>query len=520
MKKILLSLLSGMLLFSGCSLFGNDPEEQAKENPEELFFDLYAQYGENSMEWVEENLPSQELLSKNKTEISLSGNLDLSFDPQFGGGNVMVELKSVGKKDATNPEKFAAVQKLSLSGELKDTPVQGNANGEVELRIVDKGIYASLQSLEINSAALPEAQMEPFKALIDSYKGKWYGNTFEELNQLTGGQLDIEKLLTGKGLMVYMLEVMKDEVQNPREYYEFVSLKTDVQNKEEGVYYFEVKMKPEKAVEVGTRAAASFGLPSELMTQMEEDMKKAYETPIVIGLHPEDKSYVFMTFPSQNLETGEFIEGVESFISYSEEKIFAKIFVAEKDYLQLDAKDGKFVFSGEMGGEAKDLITGTYSDKAFAFEFVSPDAEQDKISGTFAENDDKWSGEITNTMDESIVVKIADAFWKKESLGVNVSVQQGEKTLGDVTFAANISAIDGVNTQAPESPAAFQELAMMIMGAVQGGMTPPSEPSLEDLSDEEVAKGLEDGTITPPRADYEMTDEEIEAMMKGENAAE
>jgi hypothetical protein len=462
MKKILFSLFA-LSLFS---LGSSHAEEQVKENPEELFFDLYSDYSENAMEWAEENIPSAELLSKNKTEVLFSGNLDLSFDPQLGGGNLSVELKSVAEKDVTNPEKFAAVQKLSLSGELKDTPVQGNAKGEVELRIVDKGIYASLQSLEINSAAIPEAQMEQFKALIDSYKEKWYGNTFKELNQLTGGQLDIEKLLTGKGVMVYMLEAMKDEAENPQEYLEFVSLKTDVQNKEEGVYYFEVKMKPEKATEIGTNVASSFGLPSEVMTQMEEDMKKAYEKPLIIGLNPEDKSYVFITFPAQNIETGEFIEGVENFMVYSDEKLFVKMFVAEKDYLQLDAKDGEFVFSGEMEGEAKDLITGTYSDKAFAFEFVNPDGEQDKISGIFAEKDDKWSGKITNTMDESIVVNILNAFWKKESAGITVSVQQGEKTLGDITFTTNIAAIDGISTQAPASPAPFQELAMMSMVAM------------------------------------------------------
>jgi len=488
MKKLLLSLLAGTILFSGC---GNTEEKtpessktpavQAEEKkeamkemtPEEKYYMLAQANLDYSIDIMKENIPSKEVFEKGEKTLSVDGTVNLAGTPaQSGTVDFTISTTATGDYSDTNNTKLA--QTIDFSGKISEAMVTGDAKGSLELRVVDNSLFASLTSLEVNSPMVPKEQVE---MMVGMFAGKWFGNTFEELNALQQGaqKINLQKFIAGTPMGVIMWEMIEDEQKNLKDYMEFVSF---VEEKD-GVMYFEVKQKTEKSTQMISVFTNAFGLPAEAQAKIQKNMEAQNGQTITVGYKASDATFITVKSPAINPNTKKEIEGKTNTLTFSDSEFSAEINSSKDDVIRIQAKDGKFSIGGDSK-EKKDftVVTGTYSDTAFTFEATNPDQAkeetQKKIMGTFAKTGNAWAGEITNTINPALVVKISNASYSKEKITLSLEVAMGEFTYGPINFKTTIKAVDSVSVEAPENAQPFEALTQ-----IAGGQPAPAEAELE-----------------------------------------
>ncbi len=509
MKKIFLSLLSGMLLFSGCSFGGDDSEklsneveEKAKNSPEELFFQLAQANLDYLVTDFKENFPSKELLTKNGSETSISGELNTTeIEEGLPIKKIIFSLNAEGKTDKTNTEDVKVSQNLNIVVEALHTEGNvdqyGKLDASLAFKIVDNSFLASVQKAIITG---PDQIVAKTEAIFSLFTEKWYGNTFDELNALAGGQVDIKKLITGKGMGVILWEILEDEQANLKNYMTFVSFKET----KDGVSYFEVKMNAEKSKENLEKLLDGFGFSDEAMVQAVAEFEKSINAVrdeiFVLGLKASDPSYISAKMAATDMNSGEKIEGKENTIVYSSDEISGEFFPTKDNVLRIEAKDGKFSIGGDNKEEKNFVfVTGTYSDTEFVF--VAEDTEiektDNKISGSFTKSGKTWAGEITNTIDDSIVVKIANAFFEKDSVSASIVVEKtgeaGVVQIGNISITSSLSDIETFVVEKPETVVPFVSIMQMMGAFSQIGSGGNTEPVI--INDSEMINSATDTEI-------------------------
>lgn len=487
MKKLLFSLLAGTLILSGCgqkeetpttpapTAAGNEEvlmekkEAQKDMTPEELFYSLAQANLDDSVEMITENIPSKATFTKGERTFSATGNVNLAGTPA-AAGTVDFTLSTQAQGDFSDTKNTKANQVIDFTASIKDAAVQGDASGKVEVRVVDNSLFASLQALEINSPMIPQEQIQ---MMTGAFIGQWYGNTFDELNALQSGaqQMDLQKLVAGTPVGVILWEMIEDEQANLKDYIEFVSMKEE----KDGIVYFEAKQKTEKTAQFIATIADSFGLPTEVQEDMKKTIAAQKDQVITIGYKKDDSSFIYAQSGAINPETQDKIEGKMNTVIYSDTELSAEVYLEEEEILRVAVQDGKF----SIGGDSKEkkgftVITGTYSDTSFAFEAVDPDATSpetaegeeapvaDKISGNFTKTGNTWAGEITNTMNPTLIVKISDASYSKEKITVSIAVVNGEYTYGPIALTHTMKAVDSVSVETPENAQSFEVINQML----------------------------------------------------------
>ena len=484
MKKLLLSLLAGSLLLSGCGAKeevaptpatpnATISEEKAKEkeaveqSPEDLFYSLAQANLDYSVELLNKNFPSKEVFEKGEKTFSINAQ-DLSLEgtpAQTGKLSFDISTKIVGDFSDTNAVQASKI--IDVTASLQEAIVAGDITSQVEVRIVDNALFASLQSLTLNSAMIPKEQVE---ALAGPFIGKWFGNTFEELNALQQGaeKIDLQKFMTGTPMGVLAWEIIEDEQKNLRDYFEFVAFTEE----KDGIFYFEAKQKTEKTAKNITAALESLGLPQSTVEEITKSTASANNETIVIGYKASDSSFVLIASPAINPKTQKKIEGKTNTVLFSDTELELEVYLEEQEVVRVQAKDGKFTIGGSSA-DKKDftIVTGTYTDTTFTFEAVNPKFDSattnegdiaEKVSGNFTKTGNAWAGEITNTINPAVVVKITNASYSKENVSISISVAMGEYTYGPVNFAATIAALDSVSVEKPTDAESFETIQKML----------------------------------------------------------
>ena len=173
--------------------------------------------------------------------------------------------------------------------------------------------------------------------------------------------------------------------------------------------------------------------------------------------------------------------------------------VSKDDVIRFQAKDGKFSLGGDSK-EKKDftLVTGTYSDTTFTFEATNPNdsfqnSEEEteakvigKVIGNFAKTGNAWAGEITNTINPEVVVKISNASYSKEEITLSLEVVMGEFTYGPINFKTTIKAVDSVSVDKPEEVLPFSALTQIAGG--QPARATSEEVKTQGLENQKTAE--------------------------------
>ena len=504
MKKLLLSLLAGTILFSGCSFSKEETSESSKTSPaqveekkeamkemtpEEKYYMLAQANLDYSVDIMKENIPSKEAFEKGEKTLSVDGTVNLAGTPaQVGTVDFNISTTATGDYSDTNTTKLA--QTIDFSGKISEAMVTGDAKGSLELRVVDNSLFASLTSLEVNSPMVPKEQVE---MMVGMFAEKWFGNTFEELNELQQGaqKIDLQKFIAGTPMGVVMWDMIEDEQKNLKDYMEFVSF---VEEKD-GVMYFQAKQKTEKSAQMISAFTDAFGLPAKAQEEMIKSLEAQNNQIITVGYKASDETFITIQSPAIDQKTKETIEGKTNTITFSDSELSAEINSSKGDVIRIQAKDGKFSIGGDST-EKKDftVVTGTYSDTAFTFEATDPNDSsqnteeveantQKKVIGKFSKTGNAWAGEITYTNNPALIVKISNASYSKEEITLSLEVAMGEFTYGPINFKTTIKAIDSVSVDKPEEALPFSALAQ-----IAGGQPAPAKTELEVVETKKTAE--------------------------------
>ena len=96
--------------------------------------------------------------------------------------------------------------------------------------------------------------------------------------------------------------------------------------------------------------------------------------------------------------------------------------------------------------------------------------KNEKIIAIIAKTRNAWAGEITNTINPEVVVKISNASYSKEEITLSLEVAMGEFTYGPINFKTTIKAVDSVSVDKPEEALPFSALTQ-----IAGGQPAPAE---------------------------------------------
>lgn len=425
MKKLLLSLLASVLLFSGCSLFGDenktmskeDALKMAQENPSELFYTLAKANSEYMSQESKKYMPSKETLQRYTSEFSDTVSFDLTNTPMGGGkGNYAFSMQSEG--DYTN----LADQKQKTDFSLVSDIMGGMFTSDIKgtFLVLEKAIFLQFEKSNISMMMMPAE----VKTAVSSLAGKTFGNTWEEIKTLSQGEFNLEKYFTSGGFWLAMLSYVDEVKNNPQDFLTFQKFIKE----ENGYFYFEVVQNPEGTKKVLSlmKSILPFGadFEAEMDTAMEEAMKNS-SAPIMIAYNPENRKYMI-----EEVSVPNGAENIVVTMKYIENEMSLSVPVEPGVVLSLEKKGD--MIEGRITEATKQtvFVKGTANKDVLVLDFLHPDDASVLAHADFKRSGKSWGGEISSSALESmdpmfagLKVVFSDCTWSAEKITATIQVK-------------------------------------------------------------------------------------------------
>lgn len=467
MKNFFTLLLASVFVFSGCTLPFTEPDTvetmnmsdaqtMSQENPEELFNTLLRANSKAGNDLIKEYLPEKDLLLKNTSKFLLKGNGSLEATP-LGGGDLTFSLEANNKTDITNPEDPQRSSEMLGSFSMLGGLMKGEMKGL--MTITDSSLFASLQDFDVNVPG------ENMNAIVEPFVGNWYGNTFSEINEMTGEEgFDISKLLSGS-MTLSMVAVMDDIAENSDKYITYKSFEKE----ENGYYFFTATVSPEMYMKVMDDVIVPL-IPlagdelAEMKDMMAEEFEKIGDTPMQIAFTPANARYVIQQTQAYDMNTGDLLEGKNTVVSYTADGVDINVPLTDTDSFSFTKKGADFNVTMTIGEEKMTPMKGTYADNAVTFQIFDTFASDESsimAEGSFVKKDDAWSGEITSPVFPA-KLSIVSFSYAPENIEMKAEGYFSEQKLGEMEMSYVLSKTSSVDIEAPESFQSFDELMIQL----------------------------------------------------------
>lgn len=454
------------LLLSGCTFGGEedatpkvtDVEQKVQENPEELFFEFAQMSGKNGLTVLEKAIPNKEILRKVEGFFTVDGEFNLDGTP-LGGGSGTFGIRVDSLADYTDAENIKAKDAFSIQADVMGGLFKIDTNGEV--RVVKDSIYTQISNLDFN---FPMIDAETEKMIV-SFVGQWYGNTFEEINELVGDDsFNLKDIIVGPvNAVPELLIFAEDLLKNPKNHMVFNSYVKE----EGGYYFFTATPKKESYKKLGDIVINTLPFPEYEKDSLQEMIDSLELTPLTIGYTPENSEYFKLSRVDgdRSVTLEQTADGVTFEIK---EKGVATISFVYSNETKEFALTGTGSDTDE-GSEPKvnTLAKGTWDGVNFSFEVFDPNTFSEeneflvKGSAQYAEDGKKWSGVVESSQFPDSKLKFENFSFVASETQVFTGELQAimeENTVAKITIASEMKVPGNVQIDVPENVKPFSSI--------------------------------------------------------------
>jgi hypothetical protein len=509
MRNLFFFALS-LALFSGCFGQPTDQEAPPTESPQQAFDRLSQENRAAISKEILDQIPMANQYDMSESTFAINAS---AFIPEEGV-DLNAEINITSQVDNTNPESPESSTEIQLSGKAMGEVFSGEANALLEVVIAQAKIYARIREITVDIPNIPISQiMDPIEPII----GQWYGDSFDTINESLGEGMNLQDILAqGAKGPAQTREDLGEIIKNANIF--------DMQDRledENGFAKFAIRLNKESFKKTILDIISLSNPSEEYLEQVKQDMDKDFENFEMTGtVRYLIENPKFFTLAARVQETND----AEIIISYLEsEKIFSMKELNESGETEGHAtltithngETNTFdITGGENSEEKETLIKGTQSENSFSATLYDVDQNKEFASLSLEKQGNIWSGEITNTENPKMIIKIDSLSYNMESFSLKITVVENNENIGNGSVNFTIREIGKVNITPPGDFEPFAKLMetflpIMMMGAsgAQPDMAPPMgelPPMTPDMTDEELealfqemmeAEGLTDENI-------------------------
>jgi len=465
MKKQL-ALLALIPFVTACTFGGSDTpqatEGKAPKNPEKTFQELTTKHNNAWADTVSDLLP--EMADYTQTESAFALNAEATIPETGGTLNLTITAESAS--DFSRENDPLAQSTIAIKGSL-DGDFAGAVETTLQVQVVNDGLYLSLADLDVSIPNVPASELN---LITQGFVGQWFGDSFETIKQLSGGQLDIKQAIMSraKGVAAAQADIL-NLIRNAKLFSYKASLPS-----ENGFFLFEVELSKESlrdtVLSLLTLSNAPQSEIDRLSTEMDAELEKATLTGTLGILAADPKYFTFSgavtntDFPDDSLMIdASFLEGEKTLKIFSVQKETG----AELTITSSEAGDA-FTFSLLNKQEKKVFFQGTRGEAKISLEVFDPEAGIQLGKMELVKEGEVWGGMITTDQSPDILVEISNLRIDKENATITLVAKNGETLLGKADITSEVHEGKALVLTAPEGAQSFQSLLPLILGASGG----------------------------------------------------
>ncbi len=507
--KFLLFGASTIVLFSGCLGQTAVPTDGTlPPNPTATFDDLTQKSRDAWANEVASMLPDFISFKKYASDFSLKGEAQI---PEMGG-SASFALTATGENDMTDPSNIVGKSDISLSGDISGM-FTGSMKLDLSFILANKSVFLSIKELILDFPMIPSSQVvEPLKASF----GKWYGDTFEKIDELTGGQMNIAESIVSAKTPAQMSDELIRIIQT-RKIWKMVSAEAVTG----GQYVFEVELDKAELKGAILDFLALGNIPQEEKTTIEADLDKDLAVLEVKGklfLSAQDPKDFRFNGVVVSTKEGESSSTNIVVVMNENEKSFSGKTTETGEHASFSIKseggvENFEVIGGKTAEENQTLVRGSKSENEMKATFFDPELGTEVATIILAQKDKKWSGTI-QMKDQPVVVQIADLEIGGTKIAGKVTVKNGETELGKAEMSYSITEKSGISVSAPAEFESFDQLKPILIESF-GALSGPSSLSSPEGTGGELPSSMTDAQLQElmQNSDRGMSEEEIAEMM-------
>lgn len=467
-------LSMSLLIFAGC--FGGGQTGEL-EDPVAGFAELIEAHRMAWQKAILEILPQIESYQKSETRFAINGKAEVDQ----AGGAIDFDFVADGKSDMTDPTDPKMEANLALDAALEGDAFNGSASAAVTLKVVNASVFLSLESLDVDFPNIPTSEiLAPIKPLL----GKWYGDSFDTINDQVEQEALVEEMLVGR-------------LQGPSEMRERIgTIIADTElftmneylGVEEGIQKFDVTVNNAELIDAGNQIIDLFTVSEAEKERMKAELQNDLANITISGtlgiLATEPK---YFTFDGIVVDAGDPTGNADIAISFMQkQKTFAINQASSGWHTKLEiASTGNThdftILGGETAEETIVIVQGSKSPSAFTFSLTDPETNTERVAIALTKDRDGWSGTITSTDQPENVIEVSGLTFDEKSFATTLIVKNNDEVLATISVSYEVDEASSVLVTPPESFDPFADLIgnflpMMMMGAPGIGAPPGALP--------------------------------------------
>lgn len=486
MKKFL-SLLLSITLLTGCDLFGSKEEEVQVDYPA-LFTEYTQAHRDAWAEIIIDFIPEIRSYPMNASILNLEGKMNM---PGLAGvgGDVTFAVDAESESDMTDPTSPRISSLLNIDVNIDGTEYAGTISGTMKMLVADLQLYASLLNVE---ADIPSVSTSELLSPITPHLKKWYADSFETLQVMTNGEIDLKSLFTQN---ITGTSEMRDRLREIIQKTELFVLMKGLPE-ENGYLRFEVRVDTEALKKMILEIAELGSLQKKELQEMESTLTQKFSSVDVTGVLSIFKSDPeYFTFAGTATDSTAPDADVHFDVQYFEESKTFRMNTdtpdGEYSYMVLDITQDQGmntfeIYGGNTPEEKETALLGKMSDNIFEMAIMnSGEGTETKISLT--EEDGFWGGELTNSTTPGMVYVISSLSFEPEAFTLHLLQKDGENEIAEFDVEYSLEEVNSVDIEIPEETSSFDHLFESFLPYLQMGFpgVKTEESVIDRLTDTE-----------------------------------